>query len=225
MKILLMILGVAAMTLIAFAIRYHRKQKKRYTIKLTIKAVIRWEQLNKKQFSLLDYNSEEEIISLFYVCALSDNKQFSLAEFKKNIKPKDVKRMVKDFERQTSITSQFQIVVKKENQESEDTNPVYIKDIVSMLVMNGLDVYFAMNTLELCDLPIFLHAYDQKIKDELTAQRLWVFKQLSPHLPKGTTPKDIHIFGWEMDKETISEAELEEGKGESITFLKTGLKK
>lgn len=207
MKILLIILGVVAIILIAFVIRYYRKTKKRYTIKLTIKAVIRWEQLNKKPFSSLNYNSEDEIISLFYVCALSDSIQFSLAEFKKNIKPKDVQTMVKDFERQTSITSQFQIVAKKEDEESEETNPIYIKDIVSMLVMNGLDVYFAMNTLELCDLPIFLHAYDQKIKDKLTAQRLWAFLQLSPHLAKGTTPQDIHQFGWEIEdaKEEISQ--------------------
>lgn len=216
MKILLIILGVAAMVLVAFSIRYYRKKKKRYAIKLTIKAVIRWEQLNKKPFSSLNYNSEDEIISLFYVCALSDSTQFSLAEFKKNIKPKDVKTMVKDFERQTSITTQFQIVAEKDSEESEETTPIYIKDIVSMLVMNGLDVYFAMNALELCDLPIFLHAYDQKIKDELTAQRLWAFIQLSPHLEKGTTPQDIHKFGWEIEeaKESISQEDW--GKVEEL---------
>ena len=49
--------------------------------------------------------------------------------------------------------------------------------------------------------------------------------QLSPHLEKGTTPKDIHRFAWELAEEIISEEKLEEGKGESITFLKTGLKK
>lgn len=199
-------------------------RKRSYTpIKLTIKAVIRWEQLNKKAFSQLNFNSEDEVLSLFYVCTLFDKVQFSLEEFKKNLRPSEAKRMVKDFERQTSLTSQFQIVVKKQRKESEDSNPIYIKDIVAMLVMNGLDVYFAMNDMELCDLPVFLQAYDQKVKDQLTAQRLWAFMQLSPHLEKGTTPKDIHPFAWELEEETISEEEMEEGKGESITFLKTGL--
>lgn len=202
-------------------------RKRSYTpIKLTIKAVIRWEQLNKKTFSQLNYNSEDEVLSLFYACTLSNKVQFSLEEFKKNLKPADAKRMVKDFERQTSLTSQFQIVAKKKIKESEDSNPIYIKDIVAMLVMNGLDVYFAMNDMELCDLPVFLHAYDQKVKDQLTAQRLWAFMQLSPHLPKKTkSPKDLYPFAWELEEETISEEELEEGKVESITFLKTGLKK
>lgn len=201
-------------------------RKQSYTpIKLTIKAVIRWEQLNKKPFSQLNFNSEDEVLSLFYVCTLFDKVQFSLEEFKKGLKPSDIKQMVKDFERQTSLTSQFQIVVKKKSKESEDSNPIYIKDIVAMLVMNGLDVYFAMNDMELCDLPVFLQAYDQKVKDRLTAQRLWAFMQLSPHLEKGTTPKDIHRFAWELEEETISEEEMEAGKDESITFLKTGLKK
>lgn len=201
-------------------------KKRSYTpIKLTIKAVIRWEQLNKKPFSQLNYNSEDEVLSLFYVCTLFDKVQFSLEEFKTNLKPTDAKRMVKDFERQTSLTSQFQIVVKKKDKESEDSNPIYIKDIVAMLVMNGLDVYFAMNDMELCDLPVFLQAYDQKVKDRLTAQRLWAFMQLSPHLEKGTTPKDIHPFAWELEEEIISEETMEEGKNEFQTFLKTGLKK
>lgn len=201
-------------------------KKRSYTpIKLTIKAVIRWEQLNKKPFSQLNYNSEDEVLSLFYVCTLFDKVQFSLEEFKTNLKPTDAKRMVKDFERQTSLTSQFQIVVKKKDKESEDSNPIYIKDIVAMLVMNGLDVYFAMNDMELCDLPVFLQAYDQKVKDRLTAQRLWAFMQLSPHLEKGTTPKDIHPFAWELEEEIISEETMEEGKNEFQTFLKTGLTK
>lgn len=201
-------------------------RKRNYpSIKLTIKAIIRWEQINDKPFSVLDYASEDEIISLFYVCALSDNKQLTFVEFKKNIKPKHVQYMIKDFERQTSLTSQFQIVAKKQNQESEDTTPIYIKDIVGMLVMNGLDVDFTMNDMELCDLPVFLQAYDQKIKDKLTSQRLWTFMQLLPHLEKGTTPKDIHPFAWEMEEENVSQEAIEEEKGESITFLKTGLKK
>lgn len=201
MKILLTILGVVAIIMIAFIIRYYRKKKQPHTIKLTIKAIIRWEQLNKKPFSQLNYNSEDEVLSLFYVCTLHDKVLFSLDEFKKNLKPKDAKQMVKDFERQTSLTSQFQLVTKKKSEDSEDSNPIYIKDVVTTLVMDGLDVYFAMNDMELCDLPIFLQAYDKKVKDRLTAQRLWAFMQLSPHLEKGTTPQDIHEFAWESEEE------------------------
>lgn len=201
-------------------------QKRRYTpIKLTIKAVIRWEQLNKKTFSHLNLEHEDEVLSLFYVCTLSNQSQFTLEEFKISLSASDAKRMVKDFKKQISLTSQFQLPSKNKSKESADSNPPYIKDIVGMLVMNGLDAYFAINDMELCDLPVFLSAYDQKVKDQLTAQRLWAFMQLSPHLEKGTKPQDIYPFAWELEEETISEEEMEKGKSESITFLKTGLKK
>ena len=191
-------------------------------MRLTMKAIIRWEQLNKKPFSLLNYSSENEIISLFYVCTNTDIIQISLDEFKKTLTEDSVKEMIKEFERQTSLTSQFQAVSKKSNNKSEDQQHVYIKDIVPTLVMNGLDVYFAMNDMELCDLPIFLNAYDQKVKDALTAQRLWTYIQLSPHLTeKIKSPKDLYAFSWEMKEDTISEAELEEGKNEFLAFLQT----
>jgi hypothetical protein len=195
-------------------------------MRLTMKAIIRWEQLNKKPFSQLDYSSEDEIISLFYVCDQSTEIKVSLDEFREGLQEQEAKKMVKDFERQTFLASQFQSVSKKKSKEakaSEDSNPIYIKEIVPMLVMSGLDVYFALNEMELCDLPIFLQAYDQKVKDKLTAQRLWTFMQLSPHLEKGTTPKDIHPFSWEMEEERISEEDMEKGKNEFATFLKTGL--
>lgn len=195
-------------------------------MRLTMKAIIRWEQINKKPFSLIDYRNEDEIISLFYVCDQTV-KTVSLDEFREDLKEEDAKKMVKEFERQTFLTAQFQTISKKkikESKDSEDSNPIYIKEIVPMLVMNGLDVHFALNEMELCDLPVFLAAYDQKVKDVLTAQRLWAFIQVSPHLKKGATPKDIHPFGWEMEEETISEEALKQGKNEFEAFLKTGLK-
>ena len=199
-------------------------EEKQKDLRLTIKAIIRWEQLNKKPFSGLNYNNEDEIISLFYTCTLSDVIKKSFAEFRKELTEEKIKEMFSDFERQTHLVSQFQAVSKKEEKDPEDSNPVYIKDIVSLLVMNGLDVYFSLNDMELCDLPVFLQAYDQKRKDELTFQRLWAFMQLSPHLKKGVTPKKFYPFAWELEEEIISEEEQKKRKEESISFLKTGLK-
>lgn len=39
------------------------------------------------------------------------------------------------------------------------TDNIRIADIVSMLVMSGLDAYYAMNEMELCDIPMYLLAY------------------------------------------------------------------
>lgn len=192
-------------------------------MRLTMKALIRWEQINKKPFSLLDYSNEDEIVSLFYVCDQSGKITKSLIEFKESLTQPEVKKMISDFERQTSLLSQFQAPSESKGQ-SEESIPIYIKKVIPMLIMDGLDVSFALNDMELCDLPIFLQAYDQKVRDKLTAQRLWAFLQLSPHLAKGTTPKDVHPFAWEIEEE-LTEEDLKEGRSEFEAFMKAGLKK
>lgn len=195
-------------------------------MKLTMKAIIRWEQLNKKPFDLLDYSSEDDVLSLFYVCQPGEPK-ITFVEFRKGLTDDDVKEMAGEFERQTRIISQFQTASKKNGAaqvEGSTSNPAYIKDIIPMLVMNGLNVYFALNDMDLCDLPIFTKAYEQGVKDRLMSERLWAFMQLSPHLKKGATPKDICPFAWEVEDEALSEKKIEEEKNEFSTFIKSGLK-
>jgi len=180
-----------------------------------MKAIIRWEQLNKKPFSLLNYNDEGDIISLFYSCTLSDQIHVSLDEFRNGLTPASAKKMIHEFETHTSLISQFQALPKKkEGKDSESSEPTYIKDLVAKLVMNGLDVYFALYKMELCDLPIFLEAYDQKIKDKLESQRLGLFWMLRPHLSdKIKNPKDLYEFPWEGKKEeSITQTQWDEAE-------------
>lgn len=199
-------------------------------MRLTIKAIIRWEQLNQKPFSRLDYNNEDEIISLFYACSLGVGRERSLAEFTKSLKPRDIKNMVADFEKQTSIVGQFQSTPETNGPRAgEPPAPAFIKDIAATLIMGGLDADFVLNDMELCDLSVFTHAYEQKIKETLTTQRLWVFMMLSPNLKKGAKPQDIYPFEWELAEKLsakiLSEEEVEEGINEFQTFLQTDLTK
>lgn len=191
-------------------------------MKLTMQAIIRWEQLNNKAFSQLNYSSEDDIISLFYVCTQNIS-EISLEEFKKDIPEESLTEMIKEFERQTFLSSQFQPPQTHDKNHSGDKTPVYIKEVIPMLVMHGLDVYFALYEMELCDLPVYLAAYDRKIKDKLTAQRLWTFYQLSPHLKKGSKPETFHPFHWETEKENVSETQTEENLKAFQAFLKNGL--
>lgn len=194
-------------------------------IKLTMKAIIRWEQLNKKPFSFLNYNSENDIISLFYSCTLSDQVHISLDDFKNGLTPASAKRMIQDFENYTSLISQFQAESKQTEGSTQNSEPTYIKDIVAMLVMNGLDVYFALNKMELCDLPIFTNAYDQKVKNSLESARLWAFIKVSPHLSKNIkSPKDLYHFPWEVTQEVAPEVDMEEATREFKLFFQTGSK-
>lgn len=191
-------------------------------MKLTMKSIIRWEQLNKKPFAQVDYSKEDDIISLFYVCKQPDELQTTFDEFKKGLKEESVQEMFAEFEKRISLASQFQSGSKKKEDENA-SDDVYIKDAVPMLVMNGLDAHFALNEMELCDLPIFLQAYDKFTKERLTENRLWAFIQLSPHLKKGATPKDFYPFDWEIEEQKEKATE-ETAKGMSMfeAFMNSG---
>lgn len=212
------------------------KKKTRFpTLKLTMKAIIRWEQMHNKPFSLLNYNNpdevnEDEILSLFYVCSMRDNEIYSFEDFKKQLKKTDIQQMVVDFEQQIMIVSQFQIkdipTTSHSTEVEKDTSPMFIKDIVSMLILNGLDAHFALNHMAFCDLPLFTQAYDLKERNRLTEQRLWSFVQLLPHLEKGAQPEDIYPFPWENKDEVVKSKETQEKEIEtSKLFLQSGLNK
>jgi hypothetical protein len=193
-------------------------------MRLTLRAIIRWEQLNQKPFSLMNYSDENDIVSLFYVCERADEAGMSLSQFKKNLTDDRVQAMVTDFEKQTLVTSQFQLVSKKKTEESKESDPVYIKDLVSTLVMNGLDVHFALDEMELYDIPLLLKAYDQKIRHSLESSRLWTFIQVSPHLSKRIkSPKDLYPFSWEIEEQKEkSKEETEKGMSIFEAFMNSG---
>lgn len=196
--------------------------------KLTIKSIIRWEQLNDKPFSSLDYDSEDDIVSLFYVCHIADEVNWSLDEFKAKLNKELVSKMIKDFERNTALMAQFQKKVSKKiskSSDNTDADPVYIKNLIPILIMNGMDAHFALNEMELCDLSLYLDAYDRKVKDRLESSRLWTYILISPHLTKKTkSPRDLYPFLWELeDIEKESEAAKQEGKEVLKSFLQYGL--
>lgn len=196
--------------------------------RLTVKSIIRWEQLNDKPFSSLDYNSENDIISLFYVCSIANEINLSLIEFKEKLSESQISLMISDFERDTSLMAQFQQKISKtisKESDDTDTDPIYIKNLLPILIMNGLDAHFAMNEMDLCDLSLYLDAYDRKVKDRLESARLWTYILLSPHLSKKTkSPKDLYPFLWELEDITQeTESEIEESKEILRSSLKYGL--
>lgn len=193
-------------------------------MRLTIRAIIKWEQLNQKPFSSLNYSDENDIVSLFYVCRLPDEADVSLSEFKKDLTEASLEEMIKKFEKQMLIDSQFQPISKKRIEESQNSDPVYIKDLVPMLVMNGLDVHFALDEMGLFDIPIYLKAYDQKIRHNLESSRLWTFIQVLPHLSKNIkSPQDLYPFSWEIEEQKEKTKEDTE-KGMSVfeAFMNSG---
>ncbi|MFV0326889.1 MAG: hypothetical protein ACK5LF_21335 [Bacteroides xylanisolvens] len=203
------------------------KLKKKKCIKLTVRAIIRWEQINGKPFSQMNYEKEDDVISLFYVCDLRNTKK-TLAEYKAGLTERLVKKMVSDIDRQTVFTSQFED--KKQNEPSEydadnSEEPSYMKDIISLLVMSGLDVRYALDEMELCDISLFTKAYEKSLRNKMESQRHEIFWMLSPNLSKSVkSAKDLYTFPWEIEKPKIkTKAEQEAAEKVFESFFTNGL--
>lgn len=192
-------------------------------MKLTINAIIKWEQLNRRPFSTMNYTDEGDIVSLFYVCSLSEESG-TLAEFREDLTDESLKEMIVKFEKHTRFAAQFQIVAKK--QDSDNSDPVYVKDIAGMLIMDGLDVHYVLNEMQLYELSIFLHAYEQKTRRQQESARLWAFIQVSPYLSKKIkTPRDLCPFEWEKESKIERTKEQEENDLSIFeAFMKSGKK-
>lgn len=196
-----------------------------YDMKFTIKSIIRWEQMTGKPFSSLNYGNEEDIISLFYACGPMNT---TLEDYKKALTPETIKDYIADFEKQTAISSQFQkkkIITKKSGNKTDiPEKHLYIREIIPVLIMKGLDATYALNEMDICDLPIYLDAYESLMKESLETKRLFSYMIVSPHLSKKVkSPKDIFPFSWELEEIKQEAAKsIEEGKSDFEIFMSSG---
>lgn len=198
------------------------------SMKLTMKVVIRWEQLLGRSFSCMDYKSQSDVEALIYCSMLCNNPNmtYTLEEFTHTLKNDKISRDVyKAFARESSVINQFQTNTESGNSSESGTTPGYIKDIVSMLIMSGLDANFAMN-MELCDMPLFIAAYQSKRKEQMESDRLWTYLTILPHVDgkKLSSARDLYPFPWE-EEESKQEAEqfMEDQKENLSKFLSGGM--
>lgn len=166
--------------------------RKKKQPKLTIKAIIRWEQLSEKSFFALDYKSDRDMLTLFYVCS---NTGFStMKEFVQRLKKRHVKRMINSISKQMIYTSQFQ----SRGTVGGSGEPVFLKDIAPILIMNGMSAEYALNEMEICDIELFAKAHGDIQKTRLIEQRFGIFWNTRPyHSVNIKVPADMYSYEWE----------------------------
>lgn len=197
------------------------------SMKLTMKVVIRWEQLLGRSFSCMDYKSQSDVEALIYCLMLCNNPNmtYTLEEFTHTLKNDKISRDIyKAFARESSVIKQFHAATESANSSESGTAPGYIKDIVSMLILSGLDANFAMN-MELCDMPLFIEAYQSKRKEQMESDRLWTYLTILPHVDGKKLPsaRDLYPFPWE-EEEMIEEAtkSIQEDSDKLDAFFEQG---
>lgn len=197
-------------------------------IGLTIRAIIRWEQLRKKSFSLMDYADKEDVDVLLYTTTICNNEgqMYTLDIFRQTLSnEKVVREMVLKLERETEVLSQFQKNQEETSSGNPEGSPEYIGSIVSTLVMAGLDAHYAFNEMELCDLSLYVEAYEKKRKEDMESARMWTYLTILPHVDASKMrngAKDLITFPWEED-EKEAEKEIKETEIERLEeFMKLG---
>lgn len=185
-------------------------------IKLTIKSIIKWEQLTNKSFNNIDFTDNNEMMQLLYCIILTNNDE--VIEYEDFIELFENKKISKE------IFSKFQKILKNIEQFTEKkevceldnietTETQYIKDIASLLIVQaGLSATYVLNEMEITDISYLMKSYNNKVKEKMEADRLWCYMSILPHIDsrKCDSPAKFYPFPWELEnikqeeKQTIS---------------------
>nr|DAN25549.1 MAG TPA: hypothetical protein [Bacteriophage sp.] len=190
---------------------------------MKIKTIIRWEQLRGKPFNGIDMSDEEDVVALLYCRAICEKGVKCTLAVYRNTTSNHVlcSAQMSALKDEVAMVGQFM----PQNEGScGKTDNIRIADIVSMLVMSGLDAYYAMNEMELCDIPMYLLAYENKRKEIMEERRLWTYLTILPHIDASKMvngAKDLIAFPWEDNtQKEISDEDVAQFE----SFMKNGLK-
>lgn len=181
-------------------------------VKLNIQSIIRWEQLRGKSFSLMDYSDKDDVDALLYTTIVCNNegKMYTFEVFRHTLSNEKITReMVMALERETAVLAQFQKKQKEDDIANHDVTPGMIGELVATLIMAGLDAHYALEEMELCDLPVYIDAYERRKKEQMESDRLWTYYKILPHIDASKLKngvRDLITFPWE-EMEDMKEAE------------------
>lgn len=199
----------------------------KYNIRLSIKAIIRAEMIMSKPFTEIDYTDIDDLMKLLYCTVLANNSiLFTFEEFKVIAgNEKQLVAMLKEIEKANLVMGQF---TKPSGNDAEGGSgeSQYTKDLIGMLIMAGVDANFAMNEMEISDIPVFLEAYEKKRREEMEASRLWTFLNVAPHIDtkKIKSAKDLMLFPWEEEEtRKLAEEALTRDREMAEHFFKEGM--
>lgn len=196
---------------------------------ITMRTIIRWEQLQEKSFSLMDYTNEKDVEALLYcsvLCCNPNEKKYTFDEFRHTMKNKKlVRQMVQELSRESIVMAQFRQVGPNNEGIGNEGTPGYIKDIISTLIVGGMDANYVMDELSLCDLAMFIESYERKRKEQMESARLWTYLSILPHVDGKKLPsaRDMYPFPWE-EEEIREKAEkvIREDSEKLEAFFKQG---
>ncbi len=194
-------------------------------MRITLKKIIEFELLRKHSFNSFDAENLDDVIALSY--CLKSRREKAQLSFEKVLKlakenPDLIGEAFEKIGKELLYLSQFRETlseVEKAEGKSKEQKEIFVKDIVGRLALSGVSLAYLMNECELYEVGLLVEALDKKTRERMELQRFWNFIQLSPHLDKKTTMRDLIEFPWETNKPKEDNAITDEEKRMAAEIL------
>lgn len=194
-------------------------------MRITLKKIIEFELLRKHSFNSFDAENLDDIIALSY--CFSSRREKAQMPFERVLKltkenPDLIGEAFEKIGKELLYLAQFRESlsdVEKDESKGKEKKEIFVKDIVGRLALSGINLSYLMSDCELYEVGFLVEALDKKTREQMELQRFWNFIQLSPHLDKKTTMRDLIEFPWEVGKERKDEAITEEEKRMAAEIL------
>ena len=194
-------------------------------MRITLKKIIEFELLRKHSFNSFDAENLDDVIALSY--CLKSRREKAQMSFEKVLKltkenPDLIGEAFEDIGKELLYLAQFRETlseVEKAEGKSKEQKEIFVKDIVGRLALSGINLSYLMNECELYEVGFLVEALDKKTREQMELQRFWNFMQLSPHLDKKTTMRDLIEFPWEANKPKEDNAITDEEKRMAAEIL------
>ena len=197
-------------------------------MRISLKQIIRWEQLRRKTFNAFDTAVADDVIALMYVTSKPSDIDDSLFDTYKEVaseKPALVKKHADEIGRYFAYINQFAEKAPEEpidpmalkSEEPVDDSKVSISEVAMNLLYSGVNAQYLMDDVELCDLPMLARGSESAMRRKLEDHRLWTFLMVSPYLDsscKKTT--DLYPFPWEEEGKSVIVSDEDLQMAESI---------
>ena len=197
-------------------------------MRLTLEALVRWEQLRGKPFGRMDYRDAGDVEALLYTTALCAGRVHTTFDLFRKVLPrrKEGDAMRAALMEAQRVLAQFQRERKEQPAGKEEPADCLIGELAAWLVAQGMEARYVMKEMELCDLSLYVEAFRRRRHEELEERRMWVYLQMLPHIDRKSLPdgeRSLMLFPWE--RETM-EAEQRNREKEDMrrfeAFMKQG---
>ena len=192
-------------------------QKKDETeIRLTIRAVVMFEELSGKMFTSALKNQEDLLTIMYCAFVCSTGIEVSMETFASMLENEAFSQKIsRDLKRLQKFTEQFNKSEQKEDneQKGKEEPEVSITEMADkMIFYYGLDAGYVLEKMQLWELNHFLKGAEEQYKEKMEEQRLWTFLQVAPQidLKKCKSPEKFMPFPWDLkDRKERKNKELE----------------